>query len=646
MAFQGRVTYPGIQQWENFSFTDISGISPAMATMDVYPQDEVPQADGNIVITYEDNEGGSGESPDPIVLLDCHIDQARYVRDSGGKIVQVSFFDERWSWQFYRISGRYNFKQVKAYDSAFNVGAAVEFVDPAHEKTPQELVKLCIEALGYSEDDWDISDLPNDSRPEVNWVAALPAQEIANIADALGCRIVPIRSEGIWKIVVTGDGEDLPDDIAYVDPSDGVDPIERPDWLEIQTAETLYECRLALTPVGLDIDERYKPFPDLSYAPEAQSGTNSEFAWTDPAFYNISRVRVLQSDLQTLISPCELAQQSIFRTYGIRPFDKDGEASVSGEFIDRVGEEATEIVDYGQDPIPGASEDEQPEALSHIILTDRLVKPYIKPGSTQASSRPAFVEGEYWHDKKPTFGNYPIGTKIVQPAGEYLSSEVDNVTGFSMQISEDTNFSFLHFSRPLKKYSMLTPPGGGSSIINIMMPGELYLHTAIKIRDKKTWQPLRKSFVKWIGEGDEPSDGPDETSFVKTYIKDDIQPWYRGEYEYDGTLTSTVDNIDQCEERANYYLDAIEKTFETVETSTRTYIGLFNIDMDGKISQVQYTISKQGSDTIASSNTEHNFDIPPYEARRAREARADDNNRKELQKTIQKELRLKGLGVL
>jgi hypothetical protein len=247
-ALQGRFSYPGIQQWEDVDFTDISGISPSMCTVSVYPQEGYPDANGDITFTYGDNS---------IAIKNCHIDAARYVQNTGGQIVQVTIMDERWKWKFGTISGRYNFKNVKAYDAAFTSGPAVGFVDPQHEKKPQELAILLIQAMGYANSDWDVTRLPNDARPEVNWTQANPAQELHNLADQFGLRIVPIRSTGSWALVVTGEGNDLPSGIPYTpDVSHGFDPAEIPDWIRIVTAPTLYEVRFHPREVLIPLSER------------------------------------------------------------------------------------------------------------------------------------------------------------------------------------------------------------------------------------------------------------------------------------------------------------------------------------------------------------------------------------------------------
>lgn len=216
MDNQGLFSYPGIQSFESIEGSDISGISPSVFVAKIFPQDEVPQADGDLVFSYNGNT---------ITIWDAHIDRADYEQGSGGKTVIVRFLDSRWKWQAGReITGRYNIKLPNNY------------VDPRHEKTPQELAKLCFDAMG--ETSIDVTQLPNDARPDIDWVSMPAAEALARLCDELGCRIVPQRSTRQWAIVVVGEGADLPDNgWPYNDHGLGIDPKETPDYIRIVTAQ-------------------------------------------------------------------------------------------------------------------------------------------------------------------------------------------------------------------------------------------------------------------------------------------------------------------------------------------------------------------------------------------------------------------------
>ncbi|WP_010588016.1 hypothetical protein [Schlesneria paludicola] len=631
MPLQGIVSYPGIHQWESFSLTDISGISPSTAIMDVYPQDEIPAAEGDLVITYGDVT---------LTFKDCKIDSANYVRGSGGKIIQVAFFDERWRWQFYDISGRYNFKFVKAFypqtDAQFFGQAAIGLVDTDHEKTPQELAILCIKAMGYSASAWDVSALPNDARPEVNWVAANPAQELTRLCDSLGCRIVPVRSKGRWKIVSAGEGRELPENYPYEDPSNGIDPAEIPNWIKIVTGPILYESRIELSAVGKDVDGRWKALKDLSYSvvPARNpsdltklTGTDKNpFLYCDPQFSNISRKRVRQTD-NSLIAPIELATQTVFRAFAMTEKPANHDTNDRGEPTIR---------------IPGL---EGGADVRQIVLTDKLVRPYIDPDDNTVHYLPAFVEGTFWNNFRNALDNYPLGTRIDRPSANY-GDGLDDVVTFSLSLDEDSRYSMITFSQQML-YSIEAPPPPGTSGSNIAyvtaLP-RLFYHAAVHIREPKTWAVKRYTIARWVGNGPKPKGAsPDDIGAVsKTVIKEDIQPFYRGVYSLSGELVDTINNIDTVRRQAEYYINSLIPTFETKANSTRTYVGIFGIDLDGQIQQVTYKIDKGGASTIASANTEHNWQIPTYDQRRQRDARKNPENRASVAKELEITLRQGG----
>ena len=60
-------------------------------------------------------------------------------------------------------------------------------IRPGTEKKPQALATLCLQAMG--EDDYDVSALPNDARPEIDWSYQNPAEALQQLCDKLGCRV-------------------------------------------------------------------------------------------------------------------------------------------------------------------------------------------------------------------------------------------------------------------------------------------------------------------------------------------------------------------------------------------------------------------------------------------------------------------------
>jgi hypothetical protein len=260
-----------------------------------------------------------------------------------------------------------------------------------------------------------------------------------------------------------------------------------------------------------------------------------------------------------------------------------------------------------------------------IIISDKLVRPWVDPNDQSVHERPAFIEGTFWTTLKGTTGNWPLGTRLDRPSLEYASPTlVDEVVSFSVSNNEDSRWSLVSLSDQVTKWVKSGAPSGGDTCTSVP---DLYLHCACQIRDNQTWAVNRFSVARWIGRGPQAGSADDTGAFVWSIVKDDIQPFFRGVYATDGTRTDTIDNTTQIKTECNYYLDSLIKTLETLTNETKTFIGLWPIDLDGKIQQVSYKINKSGCDTIASTNTEHDFELPPYEARRQRDARKNPENR-------------------
>lgn len=102
--------------------------------------------------------------------------------------------------------------------------------------------------------------------------------------------------------------------------------------------------------------------------------------------------------------------------------------------------------------------------------------------------------------------------------------------------------------------------------------------------------------------------------FAVTIIKDDIQPWVKTQNIFAGTMSVT--NLDEVTRQSQYYAESYSRRYQTVRSQQKTFIGLYGIDMDGSINQITWSISGQGSSTIASQGTEHSFYTPDFDARR------------------------------
>lgn len=568
-AEQGLFSYPGVQSWESFEGTDVSGISPSVFMLRMYPQYGIPEPDGDITLTYGGNT---------IVIRDAHIDRADFEEGSGGQTVSVRFLDSRWKWQFYEITGRYNIRLPN------------NFIDPDHEKTPQQLATLCFQAM--QETNFDVSALPDDARPEIDWDHVRPAEVLAQLCDELGCRIVPRRSTGSWVIVVTGVGAELPDGgIPYNDYGAGIDPKETPDYLKIVSAPMSFQVCLELEPVGKDIDQAWKPLKDLSYRLSDWPVDSYGFGRDPKQQPDISVERVQQPD-GTLISPQELAVQTVFRSFRISSKPQNVATST-----DRDGND----VFY----LPGF---DGYVTRKQLIPINELVEAYTDSNGREFK-RASLMFGEWYGDHGENLGNYNPGTRLdVQATHAGMTEERAT---FSLSVDPvETDKTIITTSKVMCYMVRIDNNSWFTA-------ARMFLVCTVNVRDPKTWQLVRYEKTLRIGSGANPK-------FCQTIIKNDIKPWTITAYDKYGQVNPRIPlrhNRAEVEQQCDYYLDSIARTFETSASERKTYFGLYCIDLDGAIAQVTYRIGKQGADTIVSRGTEHNYDIPSYEQRRQRDGR-------------------------
>lgn len=293
MLPQALLSFPGISQVISWSFTLSHGITPSVAQVEIAPQFGVPAEIGTMVISFGDV---SLEFPG------CVLDRATVRRDRAGMVVSLAILDRRWAWRFGAISGRYN---VRRKDGA---------LDSDTEQSPQELATLLLTAMGES--NFDVSGLPNDSRPEMDWVYANPAQELANLADSLGCRVV-LDLDNAVAIQPAGTGADLPETGTERTQDFGIDPPTRPDSLLLVGGPTRFQTMFRLEAVGQEKSGEIKPINSLSYTPSS--------GWGQEAWFGLANV--------TDAAARAIARRTVFRWYRIKctaPFSTEGRFQIQG----------------------------------------------------------------------------------------------------------------------------------------------------------------------------------------------------------------------------------------------------------------------------------------------------------------------------
>lgn len=276
-------SFPGIDQIESASFTLCHGAAPSQGVITIIPQSgSIPQT-GKLTL---------GNDAEKVEFNDCLLSKPTMQSGSGGTKISFTVYDRRWRWQFKSITGRYNTRS-KADPTDVQLGT---------NKTPQELATLLFQALGES--NFDVSQLPNYARPEVEWFEDNPAEELEELAESLGCRIVPKMGDR-FALEPLGQGADIPPDFLMAE-GRGFDPEPIPEKLRIVTGAVVFQMRFDLEAVGKDTDGKIKKIDDLSYAPTTGWSKESPYA-------------LLPDETDEKIRA--LAEETVFRWYRIvEPF--------------------------------------------------------------------------------------------------------------------------------------------------------------------------------------------------------------------------------------------------------------------------------------------------------------------------------------
>jgi len=289
----GLLSFPGVDQVLSWSFTLSHGISPSAALVEIAPQFGLPAEVGTMLISFGDVA---------LEFTDCVLDSAAVRRDESGMIVSLTILDRRWRWRYGQISGRYNVRQKNGQ------------LDASTEQSPQDLASLLLEAMG--EPDFDVSGLPNLARPEVDWVYANPARELAAMAESLGCRVV-LDLDGRISLPPFGTGADLPDTGTQRTWNFGIDPPTRPNSLLLVGGPTRFQTMFRLEAVGLDTTGDIVPINELSYKPAA--------GWQNESWLGFANVKDAAARAK--------ARETVYRGYRIQctaPNSTAGQFQIGG----------------------------------------------------------------------------------------------------------------------------------------------------------------------------------------------------------------------------------------------------------------------------------------------------------------------------
>lgn len=185
-----------------------------------------------------------------LTINDVKVDFATAHMTTGGHVFVIRMLDRRWRWKFFHISGRYN---VRMADGT---------IDATTQKSVRELAALLLDSM--YELTYDVSALPTNIYPRVNWDYDNSSVELSRMLEALGFDIC-LNLDDTVSIVQLGSGLGLPVNTDLQDAELTADPPEGPNKLLLVCGETQFQSRLTLVAVGEDTDGSIKLIEDCDW---------------------------------------------------------------------------------------------------------------------------------------------------------------------------------------------------------------------------------------------------------------------------------------------------------------------------------------------------------------------------------------------
>lgn len=282
---QGTASFPGLQTIIKADITFSHGISPSVCSVQTVPQARLIAEIGNLVFRFGNRT---------LTFPNCAIASGS-LRTERATTWSLSILDRRWKWKYGVISGAYNARHPN------------DRIVAGTGKTPRELAELCLKAM--NERGFDVSKLPNRTRPEVNWFAINPAIALDQLCADLGCRVVLGLNNRVtlWP---EGKGAALPQNDSVTSLSFTLTGRIQPDSLRVVVAPVRFQSKFLLEAVGEDTDGQIKLLDDLSYKPDG--GWGPEYPGE---MYGVTGTYVLDGKD---VEKRTLAIKSVYRMYRIK----------------------------------------------------------------------------------------------------------------------------------------------------------------------------------------------------------------------------------------------------------------------------------------------------------------------------------------
>lgn len=536
-APQGTFSFPGIDGTISASVTFALGISPSVTSVTMAPNPSLTQL-GTAVWSY----GGTAIR----TLPNSVVDEIRVSRAGGATTWIVSILDRRWTWEYGQISGEYN---IEIDDN----------VIATSEKTPRALAILCLEAMG--EVGYDVSMVPLDDRPYVNWEIEVPAKALAELLELYGLTVT-LRIDNTVAVVQLGTGGNLPPEALVVE--DTVQPAAVPSKLRVVTAPAQWQVDFETEAVGAETDGTIVPIDDLTYTPVD--------GWEDKD--------PIDFEFLTDKEENRAAKDTVRKWYRIKLPEIDSSTTTTttsttpDPSVPQIGPTRLELPD-----ITVAIE----ELYQLLPILDQSVGS--KGDDRSKTQARAIVWGKYYDGH--TLGSTNTTETIT-------NEDYDESLDIDQSYSVNTELGVVQFSEPC--ILMDEDPGmrDGSSPGSTKgtSPAQVFIRCQTNVRDKDTREPQRRFREVDI---DLTSPAP-----IKYVTREDIIPRYWKDGFGDWT-----NNLTEVDEKLDFYIAQEIFNFQTFPGSTADYAGFVQIAPDGALRQIAYSI---GADGLATSKVTRNIE--------------------------------------
>ncbi len=543
----GRISFGNVTGVQQFSMTRSRGIQPGTIQFAVPVVPQIPF--GKSAPLY------LSDGVRNMVFSDCLL-QSVDGDYSNGQRYLVTLLDFRWKWAYGQISGLYN---------VVRGGMIV----PATRKKPQDLAKLCLVAMGVTQ--YDLTQLPNDTYPEITWEMERPASALESLCSNLGCTICP-QINGSVLIAKNAKGKKLPT-IQGAELRESLKFGQVPDDIWVSAAPTVWEVSLDLANpyaiertkggAGSNPVESIVDYNKASYKPAGGWGNE------DPKYFsNAGKRGATKKDRE---SASALAQESIWRMYGFKfPFKLPGLPF--------------EITNINQ-------------LVFHDDLLAQTTVAYTSPSQgtvTELRRQKPFVYGQFFARKDTGKNNVETFShgwiefpRLIYPGGFSMDKE-RGIIIFSDAV-------YLYNERPEARAAYTEP--------------NLFYRVAISVKDPATGEQFREVYKKPTGY---------RNSSLPLWVKRaDLRREIDVNPENGKPYTDNGDNAETIQKELIKYAGYELEKLQTLNPMQGNYVGFIPIELDGCVEQVSYEISDSGETaTTASYGYEFSLVLPSFEERR------------------------------